>query len=156
MPATLKTRKPVNELTVANLDAFPIWEFATDEEGVEGQDETWVRPIRRNQVPLGAYSLLVATDFSTAGGAQLRGFMIVTTADGIEITPGSLVGEGFYHVLPGMSEERAGQEGLDWPIEARRKVVEALGGSAASVFPIAYRLDVVIQGERAAQSGVVE
>jgi hypothetical protein len=44
MPATLKTRKPVDKLTVGDLVAFPIWEFASDEESVEGQDETWVRP----------------------------------------------------------------------------------------------------------------
>jgi hypothetical protein len=56
MPATLKTRKPVNELTVEDLLAFPIWEFAADEEGAEGQDETWVRPVRHSQVPREAYS----------------------------------------------------------------------------------------------------
>jgi len=156
MPATLKTRKPVNELTVEDFHAFPIWEFATDEEGVEGQDETWVRPVRHKQIPMEAYSQLVASDYSTAGGAQLQGFMTVTTADGIEITPGAVVGEGLYHVLPSMSEERAQEEGLSWAIQSRKEVVEALGGSAASVFPMAYKLRVGIRGEKAVRSGVVE
>jgi len=155
MAATLKTRKPVNELTVEDLHTFPIWEFATDEEGVEGQDETWVRPIRRNQVPMGAYSQLVAADFSTAGGAKLQGFMTVTTADDIEITPGSVVGESLYLVLPGMSEERAREEGLSWAIQSRKEVVEAFGGSAATVFPMAYKLHVAIRGEKSVRSEVV-
>ncbi|HWQ90233.1 MAG TPA: hypothetical protein VN673_01085 [Clostridia bacterium] len=156
MAATLKTRKPVNELTVEDLQAFPIWEFATDEEGVEGQDETWVRPVRRNQVPMEAYSQLVAADFSTADGVRLQGFMTVTTADGIEITPGAVLGEGFYRVLPGMSEERAREEGLSWAIQSRKEIVEALGGSPASVFPMAYELRIAIRGEKALRSGVVE
>ena len=156
MPATLKTRKPVNELTVEDLHAFPIWEFATDEEGVEGQDETWVRPVRRSQVPLEAYSQLVAADFTTARGLKLQGFMPVSTAEGIEISPGAVVGEGGYHVLPSMSEERAREEGLSWAVESRKEVVEALGGSAAGLFPIAYQLRVGIRGEKAARAGVVE
>ncbi len=135
---------------------FPIWEFAEDEEDVEGQDETWVRPVRRNQVPIGAYSQLVAADFSTTGGVQLQGFMTVTTADGIEVTPGSLVGGDLYLVLPGMCEEKAREEGLSWAIDSRKEVVEALGGSAASVFPIAYKLRVAIRGENALRSGMVE
>ncbi len=156
MPATLKTRKPVNELRVEDLHTFPVWEFATDEEGVEGQNETCVRPVPRNQVPMGAYSQLVATDFSTAGGVQLQGFMTVSTTDGIEITPGSVVGEGLYCVLPSMSEERAREEGFGWVVQSRKEVAEALGASAASLFPMAYRLRIAICGEKALRSGVVE
>ena len=39
MQVTLKTRKPVNKLTPEDLVTFPIWEFASDEEGVEGHDD---------------------------------------------------------------------------------------------------------------------
>ena len=156
MPATLKTRKPVNELTVEDFLAFPVWEFATDEEGVEGQDETWVRPVRRSQVPLEAYSQLVAADFTTARGLKLQGFMTVSTAEGIEVTAGAVVSGGAYHVLPGMSEERAQKEGLSWAVQSRKKVIEAFGGSAASVFPMAYRLRIAIRGEKTARAGVVE
>ena len=156
MPTTLKTRKPVNELTVADLQSFPIWEFAEDEEGVDGQDETWVRPVRRNHIPQNAYSQLVAADFSTADGVQLRGFMTVTTAEGIEVTPGSVVGEGHYLVLPSMSEAEAREQGLAWAIQSRKELIEALGGSPVSVFPLAYKLRVVIRGENILRSGVVE
>ena len=156
MAPTLKTRKPVNDLTVEDLLTFPIWEFTTDEEGVEGQDETWVRPVRHSQVPLEAYSQLVATDFTSAGGVQLLGFMTVTTADGLEVTAGSVVGERLYLVLPSMSEERALEEGLSWQVQSRNEVVEALGGSAASVFPLAYKLRVAIRGEKTPRSGMVE
>jgi hypothetical protein len=37
-------------LTLADLATSSVWEFALDEEGVEGQDETTVRPyaVRRS------------------------------------------------------------------------------------------------------------
>jgi hypothetical protein len=44
MPAPV--RKPVYDLTLADFDAAPVWEFALDEEGVAGQDEATVRPTR--------------------------------------------------------------------------------------------------------------
>jgi len=41
------TRKQVYDLTLADLQAAPVWEFALDEEGVAGQDEATVRPYER-------------------------------------------------------------------------------------------------------------
>lgn len=37
--------KPFAEITLEDILEHPIWEYALDEEGVEGQDESWVRPI---------------------------------------------------------------------------------------------------------------
>jgi hypothetical protein len=34
MSTTAQTRKPIDVLTLADLEAFPIWEFATDESDV--------------------------------------------------------------------------------------------------------------------------
>src|SRR5262252_1978828 len=39
-----RVRKQVFDLTVEDLDRYPVWEFALDEEGDEGQDEATVRP----------------------------------------------------------------------------------------------------------------
>jgi hypothetical protein len=156
MTATLKTRKRVDKLTLADFVAFPIWEFASDEEGVEGQDETWVRPVHRNQVPARAYSQLVASDFTTASGAKIQGFMVVTTAEKSQISAGSLIGDGSYLVLPNMSEQRAREEGLVWARRSRKHFLNALGSTAAKVFPIAYTLRVRIRGENTFRSGVVE
>ena len=41
----MRVRKPVDKLTPADLEQFPFWEFALDEEGIAGQDETTVRPV---------------------------------------------------------------------------------------------------------------
>ena len=44
MKPTLNTRKPILKLSNLDLRTFPIWEFASGEEGVDGRDETWVKP----------------------------------------------------------------------------------------------------------------
>jgi hypothetical protein len=95
MAATLETRKPIDEITVADLVDFPIWEFCLDEEGVEGMDETWVRPFDAAAVPNDdAYSLNVAADFETASGLRVNGFIGVTTIAGdVEISQAVLLVE---------------------------------------------------------------
>lgn len=37
--------KPIDELTIDDLQEYPIWERATDSEGGEERDETWVEPV---------------------------------------------------------------------------------------------------------------
>jgi hypothetical protein len=37
-------RKQIADLTLDDLERYPVWEFAIDEEGVPGQDEETVKP----------------------------------------------------------------------------------------------------------------
>ena len=39
-----RIRKQMGDLVPSDLERYPIWEFALDEEGEEGQDEETVRP----------------------------------------------------------------------------------------------------------------
>ena len=145
MAATLATRKPIDQITVADLVDFPIWEFCLDEEGVEGMDETWVRPLAAAAVPNGAYSLSVAAEFETASGLRVNGLIGVTTIAGeVEIAYPVLLFDGKYLFVPS-------QHDIDE--ELRRAVVDALGPSP--VFPLRYRLSVSIEGEASHREGIV-
>ena len=150
MAATLTTRKPIDQITVPDLVDFPIWEFCLDEEGVEGMDETWVRPLAAAAVPNGAYSLSVAAEFKTASGLRVDGLVGVTTAEGeVEIAYPVLLFDGKYLFVPSQH---------DMQIEAddeklRQAVVDALGPSP--VFPLRYRLSVLIEGEASHREGTV-
>ena len=150
MAATIATRKPIDQITVADLVDFPIWEFCLDEEGVEGMDETWVRPLAAAAVPNGAYSLSVAAEFKTASGLRVDGLVGVTTAEGeVEIAYPVLLFDGKYLFVPSQH---------DMQIEAddeklRQAVVDALGPSP--VFPLRYRLSVSIEGEASHREGTV-
>jgi hypothetical protein len=37
--------KPLDDISLNDVLQYPIWEWALDEEGIEGQDETWQRPV---------------------------------------------------------------------------------------------------------------
>src|SRR5579872_6172618 len=152
MAATLATRKPIDQITVADLVDFPIWEFCLDEEGVEGMDETWVRPLAAAAVPNGAYSLSVAAEFETASGLRVNGLIGVTTVGEVEISQAVLLFEGKYLYVPDKHDMRIGALRED-DEKFRAAVVDALGTSP--VFPLRYRLSVLIEGEESHREGTV-
>ena len=150
MAATIATRKPIDQITVADLVDFPIWEFCLDEEGVEGMDETWVRPLAAAAVPNGAYSLSVAAVFETASGLRVNGSMGVTTAeDEVEIAYPVLLVDGKYLFVPSQHAAQIDEDDE----KLRQAVVDALGPSP--VFPLRYRLSVTIEGEASHREGIV-
>jgi len=153
---TLNTRKPVVKLKVSDFRTFPIWEFAIDEEGENGQDEKWVRPVQCSVLPLGAYSLLVATDFTMSSGRRLTGCMSVSSAHGkIEISPGAVLGRVGYKTLPTVSRALAVRRQYDWSISGRDALIRALGVPENEIFPLRYTLRVVIRSEKKLRTGVI-
>ena len=153
MAATIATRKPIDQITVADLVDFPIWEFCLDEEGVEGMDETWVRPLAAAAVPNGDYSLSVAAEFETASGLRVNGLVGVTTIAGeVEISDAVLLFGGKYLFVPDNQDTRIDALGED-DEKLRAAVADALGTSP--VFPLRYRLSVTIEGEASHREGTV-
>ena len=145
MAATIATRKPIDQITVADLVDFPIWEFCLDEEDVEGMDETWVRPLAAAAVPNGAYSLSVAAEFETASGLRVNGLIGVTTAGGeVEIAYPVLLFDGKYLFVPSQHDMRIGAL-RDDDEKLRSAIADVLGTSP--IFPLRCRLSVSIEGE---------
>lgn len=145
------------KLTGTDFRIFPVWEYALDEEGEGEQDETWVRPVDCAAVRKGAYSQIVASDFATPAGRKLQGFMIVTTAHGqVEIDAGAVVGSVGYRVLPHLSRKLAVRRKAPWVVEARDRLLSAVGQPEADVFPLRYSLRVPIRGERGTREGVLK
>jgi hypothetical protein len=149
MATTLATRKPIDQMTVGDLMDFPIWEFCLDEEGVEGMDETWLRPFAAAAVPHGdeAYSLSVAATFETASGLRVDGMVGVETNGEVEISEAVLLFDGKYLFLPRTGVPRDDDE------KCRSAVADALGTSP--IFPLRYRLHVLIEGEATHREGTI-
>ena len=145
MPTTAKTRKPIDALTIEDLEAFPVWEFATDEEGVEGQDETWVRPLPGDAIPLNTSSLSVYANFLSASGIPFQGIMEVSTDWNHPAPAASLIVEGTYVYLDGSPGSRE-----------RARLAKRLGGSELEFFPFTYELRVLVLGEATFRTGKVE
>lgn len=146
MKPSLKTRKLVDQLRVVDLETFPIWEFATDEEEHENQDETWVRPVKATRIPKDAYSLSVFAKFTTPSGAELKGIVGVNTAEGFEAVHAAVLTDENYVFIP-------------WPAMAgaqklARDAAEELGLKAKDLFPLSYRLAVIVDSEASPREGV--
>jgi hypothetical protein len=125
---TLETRKPVDSLTPSDLADFPVWEFAADEEALDGQDETWVKPVETKVVPERGYSLIVSVELTPAYGGAHPGLIVVTTENCGADVSGVVLLDGYVS--------------LDY----REEVAAAVGKAVDLVFPIGYRSTVVVEG----------
>lgn len=71
-----RIRKQVYELTAKDFSDYPIWEFCSDEEDVEGQDEATVRPTDKmelaDELP---GSCVVAANLRFADGSLGTGYL---------------------------------------------------------------------------------
>ena len=146
MKPNRNTRKPIDKLSLADISAFPIWEFATDEEGVAGQDETWVRPLAAQEVPLDAYSLSVAADFTTPAGKAFRGIVGVNTSGEYEAVHAAVITKDGYVFIPWPA--------FDTALNEARSAAKQLGLNESELFPLKYRLAVRVQGEAIPRKGV--
>src|SRR5207302_3482510 len=74
--STVPIRKSVADLPLADLAGWSRWAFALDEEGVEGQDETTVRPYAVDG-PLdpAAGMFVVRARFGLADGTLMSGYL---------------------------------------------------------------------------------
>jgi hypothetical protein len=143
---SLKTRKPIDQLRIADVEAFPVWEFATDEEGNEDQDETWVRPLPGKQIPGDAYSLSVLASFTAPTGAKYKGIVGVSTAEGFEAVHAAVLTHDNYVFIP--------WPGMAGASKMARDAAKELGSKAKDLFPLSYRLAVPVEGEAAVREGV--
>ncbi|GAA0743283.1 hypothetical protein LRH25_06135 [Ideonella azotifigens] len=151
MPITLNTRKPADDLSAEDLAAFPIWEYAYDEEGDPGredQDDTWVRPVDGSELGELLDGTSAAARFETASGQPLDGLVEVSSTIELEFGPGAVFLNGQHLFLPGPEHLR--------PIKPRRELAAALGQSLEQVFPLKFTLKVRVAGEAGFRSGVFE
>jgi hypothetical protein len=143
----LNTRKPVDVLSPEDFESFPIWEYADDEEGVQGQDETWVRPVNSLLVPEMSYTH-VAADFATPSGHELRGYVTVSRlGEEPEVCQGVIfhMGKGLFVSNPEAFRFR----------ESRAELTRAVGLAEAELFPLTFRLRVPLAPEAAQVVGVL-
>ena len=71
-----RVRKQVYLLTLADLDDYPVWEFALDEEGEEGQVEATVKPhILIPPLDPGQGMFVMRAYFILADGSRMEGYL---------------------------------------------------------------------------------
>lgn len=148
MSPTLETRKPVQSLTLIDLAAFPIWKYVDDEEGLEGRDETWVRPVDAGAVPMRSYAI-VAADFRASCGREFKGSITVSRLeDPAEIFQGVIHKGDNCYLVPNPE--------LALFDRAMADLLNGLGLSKSELFPITYTLRAPFDGEWGCRSGILD
>lgn len=136
------SRKQVYDLTLADLDSVPVWEFALDEEGVAGQDEATVRPyeVAFPADVTGHGGLVVRAAFTLADGTNLRGYF--------SPQPVSLRRPGWVQPVVICDTGQVNfWHGIRRPTQNQMMdKLAKLGKQAAEVFPLRYRSDPVLVG----------
>jgi hypothetical protein len=140
-PAPL-LRKQVYLLSPQDLIDYPIWEFCSDEEGVDGQDEATVRPSEESEVP--GYSpgvYVVAADAVFSDGITAPGYLYSGEPSDMGcVQPNLFTGSsqvnfwlGWLRFIGNVEEIIAGNYKL-------------LGKSRESIFPISFQSRVNVNG----------
>jgi hypothetical protein len=129
-------RKQVYDLTLTDLAQYPVWDFALDEEDVEGQDEATLRPLTGLLAADDFPGTVVRAKFTLADGTVLIGHM---TVPGIgensidDFHPSIVTETSQINFLFGYTEPST---------EDKDKIYSLLGKSAKLVFPIQLCSDV--------------
>ena len=136
-------RKQVYLLSIQDLIDHPIWEFCSDEEGVDGQDEATVRPSEESEVPgfsPGAY--VVAADALLGDGTSVLGYLYSGEPSDMGcIQPNIIVGSSQVNFWLGWLRFITNKE------EKIANNYELIGKSRESIFPIAFQSRVNVNGE---------
>jgi hypothetical protein len=137
----VKIRKQVYELTLDDVGKFPVWEFALDEEGEEGQDEATVRPLKiSGALDPSEGTFIVRAAFILADGSKMQGYLT---------TP--VLGDAGLGQLQPVIITESGQvvfwHGVIAPdAQALSQSYEKLGRDPARVFPLQVTSSVELVG----------
>jgi hypothetical protein len=136
--------KPIDELTIADFEAHPVWKFSMDEE--EG-DETYVRPVVTEAVPADSdYEVYqVACDLTAATGTRFTGFLQVSNGEFHFLDPIIVGGTEDYWCLDSPPARRE-----------RAKFEAFFGAEYSKLFPMSWCLRVPFAGEASKRNGVYQ
>ena len=137
----MRIRKQVYELTADDLNKFPVWEFALDEEGEEGQDEATVRPYKiSGSLDPSDGMFVVRASFTLADGSKMQGYLTppveaddsLGTLQPVIVTAAGHV--GFWYGMMSPSSKELAQS------------YQSLGRDASHIFPLRFESHVEMVG----------
>jgi hypothetical protein len=139
-------RKQVYDLKPSDLEQYPIWEHALDEEGVEGQDEATVKPRPDLSTADPAEGMLIArAELVANDGARYDSYVYPSFDGGLrDVQPHIATDHGQVAFWFGAFPPRAGR------IEAAYALLDT---TPERFFPLTYR--AVVEQEGAALEGTI-
>lgn len=135
-------RKQVYDLNVEDFNEHPVWEFAHDEEGEEGQDEVTVRPFEQQGLLDPARSMFVIrAQLTLADRTRLWGYLTPPAQHGSDlgtIQPVAMAPQGQVSFWCGVVAPGANSVTAMYALMGK--------SSATEVFPVAFRSDIALVG----------
>jgi len=130
---------PAYNLTEADFQRHPIWQFELDSEHKVGANESHVSPAAATALSLGTYgSFLVAATFRLKNGHELPGAVQVDfLGDKVHFTPTAIFARG--KLLDPLSSD------------AQRRLARIIKTSGAK--PVVWRLNAYVAGESTLRRG---
>jgi hypothetical protein len=148
-------RQLITKVGPNDLRRYPIWQLTEGKAGIDDQNATWIRPVKRKSIPRNVRSVIVATQFTPRSGRAFHGFLVVTTTNGrVEIESGAVHWRGFRR-LGFVSRKKTANDGPYCALKERKDLVCALDQKDGDVFPVHYRLNAAILGEKAPREGQI-
>ena len=143
-----RIRKFEHELTRLDFEQFPMWEYALDEEGEPGQDETTMRPLQIDAVGRAFVFGMLGALFRLADGREFFGAL--TIGRGM-IAPFDIQAMWpFFRCPPGKNVGLSlpGERALDFDAARERasEIYTRLGCMAEGMFPLTIRPMLPIKG----------
>jgi hypothetical protein len=136
-----RIRKQVYDLELEDLEKFPVWEFALDEEDKRGQDEATLRPFA-GAVPIdpagGMY--VVRSNFWFADGTHATGYLTP------QIPAFAKIGYFQPTIITLKGQVGFWFGGVRPTDDAVKKAYQLLGRGAGDVFPVRYESAVELKG----------
>lgn len=150
-PKGRPNNKPVDELTVGDLERFSVWEYDLANEGKPGRDETWVKPVK--SIPVRDLSnRVVGTRVRLANGKDVWAILSNVCLDDPNEAQEFL----------GVSIERDGEWfyvaryfDSDYEDRGPEQLAAFLGLPVNDVFPITYDISDLAVGDPQVVRGVV-
>jgi hypothetical protein len=134
-------RKQVYDLRPHDLEQFPIWEHALDEEGEPGQDEATVKPRPDLTVADPGEGMLIArAEFTANDGTRYDGYVYPSHEQNFGfIQPTIVTDDGQVNFWYGAFPPKPGALEADYKL---------LGKTAEQLFPVKFRAVVEYEGTK--------
>jgi hypothetical protein len=143
-----KIRVQDDRLTLSNLMEYPAWEYALDEEEVEGQDERTVRPyLAPPPLDINDTYFLVRASFVFADGSYYKGYMVPKSLDTVdkEVPFPTIIPYDLRPMIVLDNEQIYFQYGPEKPsAEDLQQFYDLFGKTPDEVFPIKFSSDIEV------------
>ena len=125
-----RIRKSVSDLNLADFVQHPYWEYASDEEGIPGQDESTVRPISLSRAVVETAQIFAQAAFVFPNGCMRAGVVTLNAGDDVAgHQPALFVPSGSFNFYYGALRPSS---------STVRRAIAQLRKISAPQFPISY------------------